>query len=1202
MASERLQRRIEQLLDEADEAISQFDWEKVRQCAQAVLAIDPGNTDGIEFLATAERALSASSPNLPTDQVASTTISPAPPVTAPEAERRQLTVMFCDLQGSTSLSQQLDPEELRDVIRSYQEVCAGAVSRFDGYIAKYLGDGLLIYFGYPQAHEDDPQRAVRSGLGIIEDISALNDRLRDEKGLELVVRVGVHTGLVVAGEMGSGDTLETLAIVGETPNIAARLQETAEPNTVVISDVTANLIQGFFVCDSLGSPELKGLSEPMELFAVLSESGAQTRFDIATAHLTPLVGREQEVGLLLDRWEQATEGLGQVVLLSGEAGIGKSRLIEEVTERLGEAPQIRRLRCSAYHQNSALHPVLECLEGRLGFEREDSAEERLGKLERALIKVDFPLSEAVPLLSVLLAIPLAERFPALTTGPEVQRERTRELLVALLLLDTHEDQPVFLVVEDLHWADPSTLAVLGLLLDQAPTAKVLALLSFRPEFTPPWPSRAYVTPIMLSRLTRRLAGEMVGRLTGGKTLPEEVLSQVAAKSDGVPIFVEELTRMLLESDLLKEVGDHYELTGPLAPLAIPSTIQDSLTARLDRLSSAREVAQLGAVLGREFTYEMINSVSPLGEKLLGTHLQELVRAEFLYQRGLPPDAMYTFKHALIQDAAYNSLLISRRQQYHQRTARVLEEGFSDIVEIQPELLAHHYAEAGFADEAVSYWQRAGERALANYAHEEASNHFERALISRQVPLSGTEPAADSDAAELLFGLGRSRLARLSGRSTRELARDALDNLIVAFDYYAAAGDVAGFVAIAEYPLPSAGGLLDADAQLVARALELVPGDSYEAGRLLGRLGWDIGRAGTGYDSANEAFERALTIARRERDLFLEMETLAAASEVELFHLRVKECYNKARQVLELAQRVDNPRAEVQAHQRAVLALTISGDREGARAHASAGLALAERLRQNFWLSTTVWGNQMVSQLEGDWENAREYGARGQEVSADDTRILGNLTLLEHEVGNYELGHAYLQQQFQRISGAGPRQRGTAAATPCLVIPLVARMTGSAEGLASVRTACEYLLSSPSTPPLLATMVRIGLALMAVIGTDVAGMREQYTELASRRGTMVPNCAACSNDRVLGLLAHTMGNLEIAAVHFEEALAFCRKAGYRPELAWTCCDYAHMLRERDAEGDRAKAISLLDESLAISSELGMRPLMERVLSRREILKA
>lgn len=408
-ASERVQKRIDRLLDQIEEAADQRDWSAVHQLAEDVLRLEPENADALTYLAAAERDPRGTAAPSPTQaqraQLETTPIEPhLPPAASPDAERRRITVMFCDLQGSTNLSQQLDPEELRDVIRSYQEVCAEAVSRFDGHSAKYLGDGLLIYFGYPQAHEDDPQRAVWSGLAILEEMSPLNARLKVDKDLELSVRIGVHTGLVVAGEMGGGDSIEALAIVGETPNIAARLQEVAEPNTVVVSGITANLVQGFFRCDSMGFQELKGIAEPMELYAVLSESGAQSRFEVAAsaAQLTPLVGREQEVGLLMDRWEQAKEGLGQVVLLNGEPGIGKSRLVDALTERLvGDPHTFRQLRCSAYHQNIALHPFIEYLESRIGIKSEDSPEERLNQLEVHLDAIDFPKAEAVPLLAGL---------------------------------------------------------------------------------------------------------------------------------------------------------------------------------------------------------------------------------------------------------------------------------------------------------------------------------------------------------------------------------------------------------------------------------------------------------------------------------------------------------------------------------------------------------------------------------------------------------------------------------------------------------------------------------------------------------------------------------------------------------------------------------------------------------------------------------
>ncbi|MCH9018150.1 MAG: AAA family ATPase, partial [Chloroflexi bacterium] len=688
MASERMQRRIERLLDQIDQAEAQGEWQSVHSLAQDVLEVDPGNGDATVYLRSAERRLAAALEIAGFSSASPTAVEPT--ATAPDAERRQLTVMFCDLQGSTALSQQLDPEVLRDVIRSYQEVCAGAVSKFDGHIAKYLGDGLLVYFGYPQAHEDDPQRAVRAGLAILEDMVALNSGLKSDKDLELTVRIGIHTGLVVAGEMGGGDTLEELAIVGETPNIAARIEGAAEPNGITISDVTANFVQGFFICETMGFHELKGISQPVELFRVLEESGAQTRFDVAsTTQLTPLVGRQQEVGLLKDRWEQVEDGLGQVVLISGEAGIGKSRLLQEIYERLaGRSHQIREYRCSPYHQNSALFPVIDFTERLLQFRKEDTSEQRLDKLEGALQDFDIPVTESVPLMAEMLSVPLGDRYPPLNLSPQRQRQDTMELLVQLATENaTRVEKPVLTVIEDLHWADPTTLEFMSLWVDRVASARSLTIYTFRPEFVPPWGSRSHLTQITLSRLPRRLTTDMMSGLTGGKEIPEEVVTQIAAKSDGVPLFVEELTRMVVESGLIREVDGRYELSGPLPALAIPSTLQDSLTARLDRLSAVRETVQLAAVLGREFSHELIRAVSPMDDATLAQHLEHLVTSEFLFRRGIPPEANYSFKHALVQDAAYNSLLISRRQQYHQQTANALVERFANTLDAQPELLA-----------------------------------------------------------------------------------------------------------------------------------------------------------------------------------------------------------------------------------------------------------------------------------------------------------------------------------------------------------------------------------------------------------------------------------------------------------------------------------------------------------------------------------
>jgi class 3 adenylate cyclase/predicted ATPase len=632
-------------------------------------------------------------------------------------------VLFCDLVDSTLLASQLDPEDLRAVVRAYQDTCATVIARFEGHIAQYLGDGLLVYFGYPLAHEDDATRAVHTGLGIVEAMGALNRRLGPEQGVRLAVRVGIHTGLVVVGELGSGGRQEQLAL-GETPNIAARLQGLAAPGTVVISAVTQRLIAGYFTCHALGSQPLKGVPTPLALYHVVRATAVQQRFDVAAARgLTPLVGREHEVGLLRDRWAQVQAGRGHIVVLSGEAGIGKSRLVQVVRDAIiGPATRRVEYRCSPAHQHSAFAPVIAHLERALAWHQDDTPADRLRTLEEALRPLPLPLAEVVPLLAALLSVPLPdERYPPLTLTPQRQKQKTLEALLTWLLALT-EQQPVLFVVEDLHWIDPSTLEFLTLLVEQGPTARLLTLLTCRPEFQVPWGLRTHLTPIALQRLPQSQAEAMITQVTGGKALPAEVLQQVVTKTDGVPLFVEELTKTVLESGLVQEVQGHYELTGPVPPLAIPATLHDSLMARLDRLATVKAVAQLGAVLGRSFAYAVLQAVTPLEEAPLQQALARLVDAELLYQRGIPPQATYTFKHALIQDAAYQSLLKSTRQQSHQRIAQVLEARFPALVETQPELVAQHYTAAGCHAQAVPYWQRAGHLASDRSAYLEAISH------------------------------------------------------------------------------------------------------------------------------------------------------------------------------------------------------------------------------------------------------------------------------------------------------------------------------------------------------------------------------------------------------------------------------------------------------------------------------------------------
>jgi class 3 adenylate cyclase/tetratricopeptide (TPR) repeat protein len=652
-----------------------------------------------------------------------------------EAERRQLTVMFCDLVDSTALAERLDPEDYREVVGLYQRTCEAVVDRFEGRIAQYLGDGLLVYFGHPVAHEDDARRAVHAGLGILEELEKLSQRLEAERGVKLAARVGVHTGLVVVGDMGGRGRQEQLA-VGETPNVASRLQGLAAPGTLVVSAATHRLVQPFFTCQDLGEHAIKGLSAPLRVYRVLEErdagSGGET---VRAGEPTALVGRQREVDLLADQWSHVRQGASRVVLLSGEAGLGKSRLVETVKEHVAGQPHAQlECRCSPYYQSTALYPVIDFLQRRLGWRREHSPAEKLERLEALLAPYEVPLPDVVPLLAALLALPLPEdRYPPLMLSPQRQRTRTLEAIVSVLRAIAVA-QPLLFIVEDLHWVDPTTAELIGLLLDQRPEIPLLALLVFRPEFRPPWNGGRDYARIELAALSQDESAALVTRVAGGRRLPEPVLQQLVANTDGNPLFVEELTKMVLESGLLREAGDRYELTAPSLTLAIPTTLHDSLIARLDRLGPAKSVAQLAAVLGRAFPYELLRAMAHVDAATMDDALGQLAGAGLVYQQGARPHALYLFKHALVQEAAYQSLLRSVRQQYHQRVAETLTAQFPETAETQPELVAHHYTEAGLGAQAIPYWQRAGERAVGRSANLEAISHLTKGLsLLAQVP-------------------------------------------------------------------------------------------------------------------------------------------------------------------------------------------------------------------------------------------------------------------------------------------------------------------------------------------------------------------------------------------------------------------------------------------------------------------------------------
>ena len=645
-------------------------------------------------------------------------------------ERRQLTVMFCDLAGSTALSEHYDPEDMTAIIQAFQRCCTDCITRFDGYIASSRGDDILVYFGYPNAQEDAAECAVRASLDIIAEVG----RLEPQPGLKLQVRIGIATGQVVMDQTMSSGGIQGCVAVGETPNLAAQLQRLAMPNSVVIAPATRKLAGGDFEYLDFGKRRLKGFSEPMRAWQVLREQPLGSRF--AAAHptgLTPMVGRTQEFGLLVASWEQASSGDGQILLLMGEAGIGKSRLAQTLKDRVIQSGDTCiEAHCSPYHQNTAFYPLTEHLQRLLQFQKDDSGQVRLEKLQTALSHYRFPQEHfsqtgTLALLAALFSLPHPDGYGALNLSPQRQKQKTIDVLIAWLLEEA-ERSCVYSVWEDLQWADPSTLEFLSLFLEQVATAQILALLTFRPGFKLPWGMHSSTIQLTLSRLGHPQAREIVNKVSGGKVLPTEVVQQIVSKTDGVPLFVEELTKMVLESNLVQAVNNHYELTRPLPLLAIPATLQDSLMARLDRLGSVREIAQLGATLGREFSYELIHAVSPLAEDNLQQGLVQLVEAELLYQHGLLPQARYTFKHALIQDTAYASLLKSKRQHVHQQVAQVLEQRFAETAATQPELVAHHYTEAGLVAQAIPYWQKAGQIASECSANVEAIRHLTKGLV------------------------------------------------------------------------------------------------------------------------------------------------------------------------------------------------------------------------------------------------------------------------------------------------------------------------------------------------------------------------------------------------------------------------------------------------------------------------------------------
>jgi class 3 adenylate cyclase/predicted ATPase len=687
---------------------------------------------------------------------ASTDIAPSAPQ-IDVAERRHVTVMFCDLVGSTALSATMDPEDLREVISAYHKCVAEIVRHSDGFVAQYLGDGALVYFGYPQAHEHDAELAVRAGLELIGAVRALKLRVA------LQTRVGIATGFVVVGDLiGSGRAQEH-AIVGETPNLAARLQAIAEPGAVVTADSTRRLLGNLFEFQDLGLRDLKGISAPVRAWVALRPSAVESRFEaLHGVELTSLLGREEETDILLRRWHRVKGGEGQVVLLSGEPGIGKSRLTAGLLKRVADEPHVRlRYFCSPQHAESALYPIIGQLERAAGFEPDDDAQSKLDKLDALL--VGTPAEDAA-LLAELLSLPNPGRYPSLDLTPQQRRQKTLQALISQLEALARR-QSVVMIFDDMHWVDPTSSELLSRTIERIRSLPVMLIVAFRPEFTSPWTGQSHVTTLALNRLRQQEIQAMIHRIMGNKSLPADVVAEIIERSDGIPLFVEEMTKAVLESGSSEVEARHAVAGVPSAAHAVPATLHASLMARLDRLGSAREVAQIGAAIGREFSYELVAAVARLSDKDLEVALDRLTASGLVFRQGAPPHASFLFKHALLQDAAYGTLLREPRRDLHARIAKALTENFSDMPATRPEILAHHFTQAGLIEQAAGFWGIAGQKSIARSALVEAVAQLTRAL--NQIASVTTTPALRREQIKLQIALAGT-LMHVKGYSSPEV--------------------------------------------------------------------------------------------------------------------------------------------------------------------------------------------------------------------------------------------------------------------------------------------------------------------------------------------------------------------------------------------------------------------------------------------------
>ncbi len=1120
----------------------------------------------------------------------SATVSPTsepgaepPPCRSPgaSAERRQLTVMFCDLVGSTALSRRLDPEDLSEVIRSYQDMVSGVVARHGGYVANFLGDGIVAYFGWPHADEDDAAQAIRAGLDAAEKVR----QLLHGEGEPLRARVGIASGTVVVGDAETAGRRQTGAVAGDTPNLAARLQALAEPDQVVIDELTRQLVGAGFLLEDLGPQALKGIAEPVRPSRVLAERAMESRFEARQDRLTPFIGREQEMALLLERFERAAAGEGQAVLLSGEAGIGKSRLVQALCEHLSSRPHTRmRMQCSPFHTTSTLHPVIRHLEYAAGFQPEDGPEARLRKLEALLRQAGNDPAAGLAALGPLLLLPVSDGPASLELTVEQRQARALQALVDQLL-GLAAQRPVLFILEDTHWIDPATRELMARTLARLAEARILMVITHRPDWQSDWARHPQVTALTLNRLSRGQGAE-IARAAAADALSEEIVARILQRADGVPLFIEELTRSVVETGDAR--GDS----------SVPETLQASLLARLDRLGpEIKEIAQIAAVIGREFGSELLGRVAGKSRDALDPMIERLVASHIALPTGAVPGRAFSFRHALIQDAAYQSLLLSRRRQYHSEIAHALEERFPEIAESQPELIAQHYTTAVAPEQAIAYWVKAGERALARSAFLEPLAHFEQALqLARSLPES---PGQSRQMLNLLLRVGEAhlRVQHLEAAAhTFNEAAGLARSLDSPADLARAALGVEEAELFMDIPVRDSASLLE------AALAALGEGDNSLRCRVLSHLGRVLFKLGA-FERSSKLLREASDLARRlgDRRAFyeaLDCEHIATAGRPWAAQQFPTRRATLDEMVVIAEEIVDHPELTMRALSFAMPACLEMGDLPAFDAHLRRYSAVLEKGRfgnsgvPHYHLSSA---RAMRAILQGDFTAAESLADHALEVARDiHTDVV---------TGVYGVQMFTIRREQGRLAEVAP-----------LVRRLLAEKTGDpvwGPGFALIAADLGFAQAAQKTFDKIAAAGfaipvdakrNITLCYLAEVCARLADSEraeQLYEMLALYRdlAVVVPVATICcgANARYLGMLASVIGDWAAAEAHFEAALEMDERLQAWPWLAHTKHEFALMLRARGRPGDRDRADALIAAAAASSERYGMAALQARIRS-------